>query len=232
VPLILWDVDLTLVVTGRAGRDAFDVAIESVLGRPPGDHGVRMAGKTDPQIAREILAFAAVANDEHDRHLPTVLRALEDGLAAVADRIRAEGHVLPGVPELLARLATEPDTVQTVLTGNIEPNAAVKVGAFGLDRWLDLTVGAYGSDSAIRTDLVPIAVERARRRYGRAFPVERTWVIGDTPLDLACARAGGVRCLLVATGHHPYDELAAAGADLVVSDLQDTAAIASVLVNG
>jgi phosphoglycolate phosphatase-like HAD superfamily hydrolase len=222
VPLILWDVDLTLVAAGPAGREVFDAAVEAALGRHPGEHGVRMAGKTDPQIAREILAFAAVAEAEHDTHLPTVLRALEDGLAAEAGRIAAEGRTLPGVPELLGRLAAEPAVVQTVLTGNIRPNAVVKVAAFGLDRWLDLDVGAYGSDSAARTELVPVAVARAERRYGRHFPPERTWVVGDTPLDLACARAGGVRCLLVATGHHPYDELAAAGADAVVHDLRDT----------
>jgi phosphoglycolate phosphatase len=230
VPLLLWDVDLTLVVAGPAGREAFDAAIASALGRHPGDHDVRMAGKTDPQIAREILAFAAVAEAEHDDHLPAVLAALEAGLAAEAERIGAEGRVLPGVPALLARLAADPSVVQTVLTGNIRPNAIVKVAAFGLDRWLDLEVGAYGSDSPTRADLVPVAVARAERRYGRRFPPERTWVIGDTPLDLACARAGGVRCLLVATGQHPYDELVAAGADAVVRDLQDTAGLTRLLL--
>ncbi|MFL6138909.1 MAG: HAD family hydrolase [Frankiaceae bacterium] len=232
MPLLLWDVDLTLVVTGSAGRDVFDAAVEAALGRHPGDHGVRMAGKTDPQIAREILAFAAVAEAEHDSHLPTVLEALESGLAAEAARIGAEGHALPGVTDLLARLAAHPFVVQTVLTGNIRPNAAVKVGAFGLDRWLDLDVGAYGSDSPIRADLVPVAVARAELRYGRRFPPERTWVIGDTPLDLACARAGGVRCLLVATGHHPYDELAATGADAVVHDLRSTVELTRLLLDG
>ena len=228
--LLLFDVDLTLLVTGPAGREVFDRAIEAAVGRLPGPHGVRMAGKTDPQIAREILAFAAVEEAQHDTHLPVVLHALQEGLAAVADRIGAEGRVLPGIPELLRRLATRPEVVSTVLTGNIRPNAEVKVGAFGLDRWLDLEVGAYGSDSPHRADLVPLALDRARRRYGDRIRPERTWVIGDTPLDLACARAGGVRCLLVATGHHPYQELAEIGADAVLPDLADTEAVLRLLL--
>jgi phosphoglycolate phosphatase-like HAD superfamily hydrolase len=231
-PLVLFDVDLTLVMSGPAGREVFDEAIAAALGRPPGEHGVLMAGKTDPQIAAEILTFAEVAEEHHDAHLPVVLQALEDGLAAVADRIGEEGHALPGVPDLLRRLADLPGVVTTVLTGNIKANALVKLAAFGLDRWLDLSIGAYGSDSAVRADLVPIARRRAERRYGRPFPPERTWVVGDTPLDLACARAGGARCLLVATGHYPYADLAAAGADAVLTDLSDTHAIVRLLTSG
>jgi phosphoglycolate phosphatase-like HAD superfamily hydrolase len=231
-PLVLFDVDLTLVASGPAGREVFDAAIAAALGHPPGDHGVSMAGKTDPQIASEILAFAAVAEEHHGTHLPVVLRALEDGLAAAASRIAAEGRVLPGVPALLERLSAAPGVVRTVLTGNIKANALVKLAAFGLDRWLDLSIGAYGSDSPDRTELVPIARSRAEERHGRAFPPERIWVVGDTPLDLACARAGGARCLLVATGHYPLGELAASGADAVLPDLRDTARVVTLLTGG
>jgi phosphoglycolate phosphatase-like HAD superfamily hydrolase len=230
-PLLLFDVDLTLVVSGPAGREIFDAAIAAALGRPPGDHGVSMAGKTDPQIASEILAYAAVAEEHHDAHLPVVLRALEDGLAAAAARIRAEGRALPGVPALLERLSGVDGLVCTVLTGNIEANALVKLAAFGLDRWLDLSIGAYGSDSADRAELVPIARRRAERRHGATFPPERTWVIGDTPLDLACARAGGARCLLVATGHYAMDRLVEAGPDAVLPDLADTDAVVDLLTS-
>jgi phosphoglycolate phosphatase-like HAD superfamily hydrolase len=230
-PLVLFDVDLTLVWSGPAGREVFDAAIAAALGRPVGDHGIVMAGKTDPQIAAEILTFAAVAEEHHGTHLPVVLRALEDGLAAVESRIRDEGHALPGVPELLRRLAATPGVVSSVLTGNIRANAVVKLAAFGLDRWLDLSIGAYGSDSADRAELVPIARRRAERRHGATFPPERTWVIGDTPLDLACARAGGARCLLVATGHYAMDRLVEAGPDAVLPDLADTDAVVDLLTS-
>ena len=234
MPLILWDVDLTLVRCGPIGREVFDTAVADALGSLPGDHGVQMAGKTDPQIAREILEYAGVRGEACTRQLPGVLAGLERSLAAAADRLAHDGSVLPGAEDVLRRLAAEPSVVQTVLTGNIRPNARVKLAAFGLDRFIDFDCGAYGSDSPVRTDLVPIARRRAEQRHGRAFPAEETWVVGDTPLDLACARAGATRCLLVASGHHGYDELLAAAAgsraDAVVADLTDTDAVIGVLL--
>lgn len=217
VTLVLWDVDLTLVRCGPVARDVFDAAVAQVVGRHPGAHGIRMGGKTDPQIAREILAHAGVG--EAEAQLPALMVALERGLADVADRLAEGGGVMPGALPVVQRLAAMPSVVQTVLTGNIRPNARLKLAAFGLERWLDLDVGAYGSDSAVRTDLVPIARDRAEQRYGREFAGAQTWVVGDTPLDLACARAGAARCLLVASGYHDYEELAPLGADAVLHDL-------------
>ena len=113
---------------------------------------------------------------------------------------------------MLARLAEDPRVVSTLLTGNIDANALVKVAAFGLDRWLDLTVGAYGSDAADRNLLVPVALRRLSARRGVELAAADAWVIGDTPRDLECARVAGARCLLVATGRYGFDELAALGA--------------------
>jgi phosphoglycolate phosphatase-like HAD superfamily hydrolase len=186
------------------------------------DHGVSLAGKTDPQIAREILTVLAL-HDDPERDVPLLLAETERLVAAGRDRIRANGRVLPGVRALLEALH-RPGTVQTLLTGNTAANAAVKIDAFGLRPWLDLEVGAFGSDHADRNALVPVALRRVEQRYG---PVDRrrAWVIGDTPLDAACARAGGVRCLLVASGFAGRAALDAAGADHVVDDLTDTEAI-------
>jgi phosphoglycolate phosphatase len=228
--LILWDVDGTLAWTGPATRTAFDRAIGTVLGRTIGEHGVSLGGKTDPQIALEILAAQAVGEDEARGHLPKVLRELERELAAVVDAFREQGSVLPGVRELLVRLSRRPDVVQTVLTGNMEANGRLKVATFGLAEHLDLDVGAYGSDSADRRELVPIAMEKLERLRGLQADLEGTWVIGDTPLDLACARAGGVRCVLVATGRVPFEELSRAGADAAFADLSDVDAVERLLV--
>jgi phosphoglycolate phosphatase-like HAD superfamily hydrolase len=223
---ILWDVDGTLVRTGGVGAEAFATAIETLFGVSAGNHGVTLAGKTDPQIAREILTVLEL-HDDADAHLPRLLAETERLVAAGRDRIRARGEILPGVSALLDALA-RPGTVQTVLTGNTAANAAVKLDAFGLQRWLDLEVGAFGSDNPDRNALVDVALGRIERRYG---PVERrsVWVIGDTPLDAACARAGHVRCLLVASGFAPRVDLDTAGADHVVDDLADTDGILSLL---
>ena len=229
--LILWDVDGTLLRSSRLTRDVFDTAVEKALGRPPGEHGVAMSGKTDPVIALEILAAAGVTDDEARRHLPGVIQRLEADLAAAADTVRRNGQVLPGVAAILPRLHAEPDVVQTVLTGNTAANAAVKLDAMGLDRWLDLEVGAYGSDDADREALVPVARRRARERHGRDFSPDQVWVVGDTPGDLACARAGGARCLLVATGTFPLEELEAAGPDHLLADLSDVDGVCRLLTS-
>ncbi|MDP9388392.1 MAG: haloacid dehalogenase-like hydrolase [Actinomycetota bacterium] len=226
---MLWDVDGTLLRTNGVAQQAFDLAAAHVLGRPPGDHAVRMSGKTDPLIALEILAFAGLADEEARRHLPLVLERLEAELAGAVDLVREQGRVLPGVEDVLTELAADPAVVQSVLTGNTAANAAVKLKAFGLERWLDVEVGAFGSDRHNRDELVPVALERVRRRHGRDLRPEQVWVVGDTPRDLACARAGGARCLLVATGRFPLEELEGLGADLVRPDLADTAEVCRLL---
>ena len=224
--VILWDVDGTLVLTDGVGAEAFDTAIETLFGVPAGHHGVSLAGKTDPQIAREILTVLDL-HDDADAHLPGLLAETERLVAAGRDRIHERGRIMPGVPAVLDGLQRS-GTVQTVLTGNTAANAAVKLDAFDLPRRLDLEVGAYGSDDPDRNALVEVALARVERKYG---PVDRSrvWVIGDTPLDAACARAGGVRCLLVATGFASRSALDAAGADHVVDDLTDTDAVLSLL---
>ena len=224
--LILWDIDGTLLRGGSAARDVFDQAIEAALGRHPGEHGVTMGGKTDPQIALEILAFAEVLEAEAHGQLPTVLGHLESKLAERVEDLRREGYVCPGIEPLLARLDKEPDVVQSVLTGNTRANAALKLAVFGLDQWIDLDAGAFGSDHADRRELVPIA----RQRSGVADSAT-VWVVGDTPNDLACARAGGARCLLVGTGHAGMDALNALGADAVLPDLTDTDAVVELLLS-
>ncbi len=170
--------------------------------------------------------------DDLDTQLPVVVKAVEAEVAAAATMLAETGEALPGVRPLLARLAAADGVHQTLLTGNTMANAVVKVTAFGLQRWLDLDIGAYGSDHADRRELVPIAVERARRLRGVDVDPHDTWVVGDTANDLACARAGNVHCLLVATGRTPFDDLAALGPDAVLGDLSDTDAVARILTDG
>lgn len=231
--LLLWDVDGTLIRAGGLGREPFQRAVATVLeGRdvdPMLHDQVRMSGKTDPQIARELLTLASVTEDEIEHHLPDVLRLVEEHLAGVEAEIAAKGHVLPGVPEVLERCAGAGDVVSSVLTGNLAGNALVKLRAFGLDRWLDLRVGAYGSDHHDREELVPIALAKASAHHPGTFSADETWVIGDTPRDFACAKAGGARCVLVATGGFGRDELEGLGADAVLDDLAATDTVLSLL---
>ncbi len=230
--LVLWDVDGTLIHTNGIGSEVFDRAFVQVLGLAPTariSQQVRLSGKTDPQIALEYLELMEIADPEH--HLPLVLELLASELAAAATTLAANGGSLPGVPELLARLAVADGVYQTLLTGNLAANAAVKVAAFGLDRWLDLEIGAYGSDHADRCALVPVALERARRLRGVEVAPDDTWVVGDTERDFLCAEAGGAHCLLVATGGSQVSDLAHLDPDALLEDLSDTDAVFKILTS-
>ena len=227
--LILWDIDGTLLRAGRLAGEAFGRAVERATGRHPGDPGVSFSGGTAPQLALEILAVLDVVDDEAVQLLPTVIGHLEAELAAAEELIREHGRVMPGVVDVLARLHDERDVHQSVLTGNTAANAAVKLRALDLDRWLDLEIGAFGSDHADRNELGPIAVERARRLRALDVAPGDVWVVGDTVRDHACARAGGARSVLVATGHVTVEELRAAEPDYLFEDLSDVDVVTSLL---
>jgi phosphoglycolate phosphatase-like HAD superfamily hydrolase len=229
--LVLWDVDGTLVDVDGVGSEAFDLAFAAVLGRDPDaplGTLIAMGGRTDPDIALEALARHGIADGE--RHLPAFAVALAEQLAATAAAIRERGRALPGAAAALAALAAEPGVVQSVLTGNLEPNALLKLAAFGLDGWLDLRVGGYGSDHAHRPALVEVARGKAAAAYGHSFTPATTVLVGDTPLDVAAGRLGGARVVAVATGRHGLDELAGAGADAVLVDLRDTDEVVSAIL--
>lgn len=216
--LILWDIDGTLITSRGVGRRVMEEAAAAVAGITEVP-SIVMSGKTDPQILREIFRAAELADDHIDAILPEAIAAAETALATAEADLRAHGSVLPGVHELLERLDATAGVRQTLLTGNLTANAAVKVGAFDLTHLFDAEIGAYGSDHADRLELVPIALERAQRFRGETYEPDEVWVIGDTPNDLACARAGGVRCLLVGTGGQ--EGLEALGPDAYLDDLGD-----------
>jgi phosphoglycolate phosphatase-like HAD superfamily hydrolase len=213
VLLVLWDVDGTLVASGGHGRHAFEEAFQEVVGRMP--ERVEYAGRTDHQIALEMLG------GRHE-HLPAVLERLVVRMAERKEALAAEGHVYPGVPEALEALHEADGVINSLLTGNLEANAAVKVGAFGLERWLDFEAGAYGSDPhERRSDLVAIARERAAAKYGEPTGAV---LVGDTPLDVLAAREAGARAVAVATGFAEIDALRASEPDALLQDLSDTEA--------
>jgi phosphoglycolate phosphatase len=229
--LVLWDVDGTLLSTGDIGAAVFDDALEHVLGRRPLDR-VAMSGKTDPLIVREYLA--AMAIEETEELVQEILLSLARLLAEAGDAgdLHVAGSAKPGVPEVLDRLSGHPGIIQTLLTGNVYANAVVKVTAYGLDKWLDLTIGAYGSDSDDRNELVPIALDRLESERGVRMAPSDVWVVGDTPRDLACARAAGAKCLLVATGRYALSELAGLGADAAIADMTGVESVVKLLSSG
>jgi phosphoglycolate phosphatase-like HAD superfamily hydrolase len=231
--LVLWDIDGTLVQAGEVGRDIFTEAFQAVLGRDPDEVTAKalvMAGRTDPEIALEFLAAHEIA--EGAEHLPAFSDALVTALAAKAAVIRERGRALPGARATLTALGRADGVVQSLLTGNLQPNALLKLASFDLDGYLDFEVGGFGSDHHHRPSLVEVARTKAERKYGSAFAGQATVLVGDTPLDVAAGRAGGARVVAVATGPFRADELAATGADAVLEDLADVEGAVAAIVGG
>ena len=211
--LYLFDIDGTLVDTGGAGMAALKEATREVFGDdgPPLD----LAGSTDLGIVANIHAHFEIAptRERINAYFEVYHGRLEWNLSHGG----FPGRVLHGVPELLAGLSEHPGATIGLLTGNMAGGAAAKMRHFGLTSHFPF--GAYGCDHADRNRLGPIALERAARHAGRNFTAAETWVIGDTPKDIACAHAIGARCLAVATGQFSATQLADHGADQVVETL-------------
>jgi phosphoglycolate phosphatase-like HAD superfamily hydrolase len=230
--LVLWDIDGTLVQAGEVGRDIFTEAFQAVVGRAPDQVAARtlaMAGRTDPEIALEFLAAHEIA--EGASHLPAFSEALVTALAAKAALIRERGRALPGARETLAALGRTEGVVQSLLTGNVQPNALLKLASFELDDYLDFEVGGFGSDHHHRPSLVEVARTKAEAKYGTNFAGPATVLVGDTPLDVAAGRAGGARVVAVATGPYGVEELESTGADAVLEDLRDTGATLTAILS-
>lgn len=229
--LLLWDIDGTLIHGGGVGGRAINDAARSIAALVDVPI-VDMHGKTDPQILREIFAAADVEPHLLDAHVADAVRAAEANLLATEAELRARGGTHPGVVEVLERLHRTDGVRQTLLTGNIVANSAIKLAAFDLTHLFDHEVGAYGTDHEDRLELVPIALERVERLRGERYDPEDVWVIGDTAGDLACARAGGARCLLVGTGRPGWDGVRDLGADVALPDLSDVDEVVEVLTGG
>ena len=228
--LVVWDIDRTLLDAGPATHTVFEAALRMVASIEAMPSGQGMTGRTDPAVVREALLSNGVCADQVDFLVQEVLAALPAQFTLLRSRLQEEGRVLPGVRKVLGTLAAA-GVRQTVLTGNIKTGALFKLDLFGLTGMLDLAAAAYGDDADSREDLPELVLRRARRGRGRDFDRGRVWLVGDTPRDFSCARAAGMRCLLVATGLFSREELARLGPDGVLDDLADLARVLEILRN-
>ena len=226
--LLLFDIDGTLLSTNGAARRAFQQALQHVYSTTGPIERHPFNGKTDPQIARELLRAAGLADATIDAGLP---RLYDSYLTALQNEMRATDYrttVYPGIRDLLAALAEEESAVLALLTGNVQRGAELKLSSAGLHDYF--TFGAFGSDCEQRAGLPQIAVERAQQRTGHAFRGRDIVVIGDTPHDIRCGEAFGVYTVGVTTGGHTRQELEAEGADAVFDDFTDSAEVLRVLL--
>ncbi|SDG84195.1 Phosphoglycolate phosphatase, HAD superfamily [Sinosporangium album] len=220
--LVLWDVDHTLIENGGVSKETYAGAFELVTGQPA-EYRAETDGRTDLEIMTNLLVRHGIeVTDSHATMIPEALRA---SLAARRERLRELGYGLPGAREAITALSGISGVIQSVLTGNIQPNAFVKVEAFELHHGLDFEVGGYGSDDIVRANLVEVARERARAKYGVDLRASTTILIGDTVRDIQAARNGGAIAIGVASGPNTVEELLAEGAEVALPDLVDAAAL-------
>ena len=216
--LLLFDVDGTLL--GRASTahaEALHVAIREVHGvdvSATARASLSPAGRTDGEIARALLLISGISARQIDEHAVDVRLACCEAYARLCPPDLSD-RVLPGIGDLLAELDAREDVLLSLVTGNYEPVARLKLGRAGIGRHFRPGQGGFGSDAEDRAMLPGIARKRAGHN-SLAFPRRRTIVIGDTPRDIACARADDLRCLAVATGPFKAHELT--GADGVAAD--------------
>ena len=217
----LFDIDGTLINSGGAGVKSLKAAMNSAFQiAEPAE--VAVHGRTDRGITRDLFLAHGIEDSKENwlrfrasylEHLPVMLAELR-------------GTVLPGVPALLNSLRDRDDVLLGLLTGNTRAGARIKLGHYGLADFFEF--GGYGDHHFLRDDVAREAFDEVHARLKCATDPQNIWVIGDTPLDVRCARSIGARCVAVATGHHSLDELSAEKPDVAVAELSDPALMAKV----
>jgi phosphoglycolate phosphatase len=213
----LFDIDGTLIASGGAGKAALEAALASEFGLTQLIEKLELSGRTDLAIVADLVrchgldpgpATGRRILDAYLRHLPEYLG-------------KGGGRILPGVADLLKQLHGRPDVALGLLTGNIRAGACIKLGHFGLFDYF--AFGGFGDHHLDRDDVAREALREVRARFDGTVTADHIWVVGDTPLDVRCARAIGARAVAVTTGWHTREQLAPHDPDLLLTDLADPA---------
>lgn len=229
--IVLFDIDGTLLTTAGSAREAFARGLCEAAGRPIGLNGYSFSGRTDPQIARDVLLGNGLEGEALESAIPAAIRLY---LKHFGEGLRGlqEGRLLPGVRQILAALAARSDARTALLTGNVEPGARLKLGHFGIAGFFDFALSCFGSDDADRYRLPALALERARRALGGGIAGADLVIVGDSEHDVLCGRSIGARSVAVGTGWTPAERLRSLGPDFFLEDLSDTRRAIAGLLDG
>ncbi|WP_327417622.1 HAD family hydrolase [Streptomyces sp. NBC_01233] len=223
--LVLWDIDRTLLYVGDIDRQVYRETFAAVVGRPAEHLPARGTGITMPLAIRSLLIDNGVPEAEVDGLLPRMVDLLPVHLATHAEDLRTQGVLMPGAAAALRAVHDHPGLIATAVTGNLKPNAVLKLAAFDLDGLLDTEIGGFASDDHHRPALVAIAQKRAQAKYGTVFTHSNTVIIGDSLEDVRTGLEGGAPVIGIASGKTTAGELTEAGADLVLDSLADVARV-------
>jgi phosphoglycolate phosphatase len=216
IRLVLFDIDGTLVHTGGAGVKAFARVFETEFGAHEGLDRLKFAGRTDVSLVREFFAIHQIPATEENfqRFFERYVFWLDHVL------LQSQSEMCPGIREMIHGLQALPEPpLLGLLTGNIRLGAEIKLRHFAL--WDHFVTGAFADDHEERDQIAAVACERGARLLKRKLRGEEVLVIGDTPLDVRCARAVGARALAVATGGATYEQLGSCNPDRLVRDLRE-----------
>lgn len=224
--LLIFDIDGTLTYLDGATRRAFNSAFQKVFHRDAVVANLKLHGRTDPIIFQDCFRTAGLSGDWRQSFGQFREAYLEALPGAIAESQQIGLH--PGIPELLDILSNHSDVALALGTGNMEAGARTKIGVFDLNHYFP--VGGFGDTHNDRAGIMRDALLNAQAHYETTFELKDVWVIGDTPLDIAGGKAIGARTMGVATGGaFSYDDLLAAGPDVVFHDLLDTGRVLQAL---
>lgn len=224
--LVLFDIDGTLITDHGAARDAYASALRTVYGFSNPLSRYDFSGLTDPQITYMVLGDAGFGPESIEERIDSLWRHYLARLAenATPDRVR----LLPGVAELVERLARRDDILLGLLTGNIERGARLKLAPPDLNRYFPF--GAFGSDSPRREELPPVAIARASQRNGHRFSGNDVVIIGDSIFDVRCGAPHGATTIAVASGRTAHDLLELENPTHLFRTLEDTEALLAAIM--
>ena len=213
--ILLFDIDGTLLSSAGAGKDALEKGMASKFGVKHIVDGLSLSGRTDKAIIHDLLKLHGIEhNDEsYQRMMKAYLEHLPECLKNV------QGKILPGIKQMLDELKSKGDCAVGLLTGNLRAGAKIKLSHF--DIFDHFQFGGFGDHHLDRDDVAREALAEIHARIDKDFDRAKVWVLGDTPLDIKCARAIGAKVLAVATGWHTTKELESHRPDLVFEDLTD-----------
>ena len=212
---VLFDIDGTLLSTGGAGGRAMHAALKQGFDRVVGGEDVAYAGRCDKAIFAELLQVAKIEHNEQNIYTLTsiYLELLQHELNS------HDAELLPGVRELLEHFDAREDVALGLLTGNLKRGADLKLKHFGIHDYF--LFGGFGDNHACRNALASSMLSDIKTMAGVENP-DNIWIIGDTPADVACAKAINANCVAVATGLYKYHELVSTGAEFVLNDLTES----------
>jgi phosphoglycolate phosphatase-like HAD superfamily hydrolase len=225
--LVLFDIDGTLMLLDNVANNAFKAMARELFGVEASIFDIRCSGKTDSLILEEVMlasgvdyhAIQAKKNLAFDRYCFYFEKYLENG----------DGYrIYPGVIPLLEQLSSQASVHLGLLTGNVECTAWKKLEKAHLREYFSF--GAFGNESKVRSELVGIALARAKEKFGISYRGQEIIIIGDSVHDVDCGKGYGARSIAVATGFHTKEELLSAEPDVLFEDLSDTHSVIEVIL--